>query len=132
MLSSQLPTAYVDTSALLTVAFEEPGAAAISQRLTQFPCLVASNLLEAEMRVAFGRLALEFDDGLLSDIEWVFPDRPLTIEMRNTLTVAYLRGADLWHIATALYVKDTVVGEMTFITLDHRQRTAAANLGFAI
>ena len=132
MLSSQLPTAYVDTSALLTVAFEEPGAAAIAQRLTQFPRLVASNLLEAEVRAAFGRLALEFDDSLLSDIEWVFPDRPLTIEMRNTLTVAYLRGADLWHIATALYVKDTVVGEMTFITLDHRQRTAAANLGFAI
>ncbi len=132
MLSSQLPTAYVDTSALLTVAFEEPGAAAIAQRLTQFPRLVASNLLEAEMRAAFGRLTLEFDDSLLSDIEWVFPDRPLTIEMRNTLTVAYLRGADLWHIATALYVKDTVVGEMTFITLDHRQRTAAANLGFAI
>ena len=83
------------------------------------------------MRAAFGRLALEFDDSLLSDIEWVFPDRPLTIEMRNTLTVAYLRGADLWHIATALYVKDTVVGEMTFITLDNRQRTAAASLGFS-
>ena len=131
MLSSQLPTAYVDTSALLTVAFEEPAAAAIVQRLAQFPRLVASNLLEAEMRAAFGRLTLEFDDSLLSDIEWVFPDRPLTIEMRNTLTVAYLRGADLWHIATALYVKDTVVGEMTFITLDNRQRTAAASLGFS-
>ena len=131
MLSSQLPTAYVDTSALLTVAFEEPAAVAIVQRLAQFPRLVASNLLEAEMRAAFGRLTLEFDDSLLSDIEWVFPDRPLTIEMRNTLTVAYLRGADLWHIATALYVKDTVVGEMTFITLDNRQRTAAASLGFS-
>ena len=95
MLSSQLPTAYVDTSALLTVAFEEPAAVAIVQRLAQFPRLVASNLLEAEMRAAFGRLALEFDDSLLSDIEWVFPDRPLTIEMRNTLAVAYLRGADL-------------------------------------
>ena len=47
------------------------------------------------------------------------------------LAVAYLRGADLWHIATALYVKDTVVGEMTFVTLDNRQRAVAANLGFA-
>ena len=83
------------------------------------------------MRAAFGRLGLEFDDGLLSDIEWVFPERPLTEEIKHTLTVAYLRGTDLWHIATALYVKDTVVGEMTFITLDNRQRTAAANLGFA-
>ncbi len=131
MLSSQLPTAYVDTSALLTVAFEEPGAEAIVQRLAQFPRLVGSNLLEAEMRAAFGRLGLEFDDGLLSDIEWVFPDRPLSKELEDTLDVAYLRGADLWHIATALYVKDTVVGEMTFITLDNRQRSVAANLGFA-
>ena len=131
MLSSQLPTAYVDTSALLTVAFEEPAAAAITERLAQFPRLVASNLLEAEMRAAFGRLGLEFDDGLLSDIEWVFPDRPLTEEIKRALAVAYLRGADLWHIATALYVKDTVAGSMAFITLDNRQRTAAANLGLA-
>ena len=131
MLSSELPTAYVDTSALLTVVFEEPAAVAIVQRLAQFPRLVASNLLEAEMRAGFGRLGLEFDDGLLSDIEWIFPDRPLTTELKGALTVAYLRGADLWHIATALYVKDTVVGEMTFITLDNRQRTAAASLGFS-
>lgn len=131
MLSSDLPTAYVDTSALLTVAFEEPAAAAVVQRLAQFPRLVASNLLEAEMRAAFGRLGLEFDDGLLSDIDWIFPDRPLTKEIKDALNVAYLRGADLWHIAAALYVKDTVVGEMTFITLDNRQRAAAANLGFS-
>ncbi len=83
------------------------------------------------MRAAFGRLRLEFDDGLLSDIEWIFPDRPLTKEIEDALSVAYLRGADLWHIATALYVKDTVVGEMTFVTLDNRQRAVAANLGFA-
>ena len=131
MLSSQLPTAYADTSALLAVALEEPTAAAIAQRLAQFPRLVASNLLEAEMRAAFRRLGLEFNDGLLSDIEWVVPDRPLTEEIKHALSVAYLRGADLWHIATALYVQDTVAGEMTFITLDNRQRTVAANLGFA-
>ena len=82
------------------------------------------------MRAAFGRLGLEFDDGLLSDIEWIFPDRPLTKEIRDALAVAYLRGADLWHIATALYVKDTVIGEMTFITLDNRQRDVARHLGF--
>ena len=131
MLSSQLPTAYADTSALLAVALEEPTGAVTAQRLAQFPRLVASNLLEAEMRAAFGRLRLEFDDGLLSDIEWIFPDRPLTKEIEDALSVAYLRGADLWHIATALYVKDTVIGEMTFVTLDNRQRAVAANLGFA-
>ncbi len=131
MLSSQLPTAYADTSALLAVALEEPTGGISAQRLAQFPRLVASNLLEAEMRAAFVRLRRDFDDGLLSDIEWIFPDRPLTKEIKDALNVAYLRGADLWHIATALYVKDTIVGEMTFITLDNRQRAAAAHLGFA-
>ena len=131
MLSSQLPTAYADTSALLAVALEEPTGGITAQRLAQFPRLVASNLLEAEMRAAFVRLRLDFDDGLLSDIEWIFPDRPLTKEIKDALNVAYLRGADLWHIATALYVKDTIVGEMTFITLDNRQRAAAAHLGFS-
>ena len=95
MLSSDLPTAYVDTSALLTVAFGEPVAATVAEWLAQFPRLVASNLLEAEMPAAFGRLGLEFGDGSLSDIEWVFPDRPLTEEIKRALTVAYLRGADL-------------------------------------
>ena len=41
----------------------------------------------------------------------------------------YVRGADLWHLACALYVAASP-GELTFLTLDERQRTVAKALGF--
>ena len=40
-----------------------------------------------------------------------------------------LRGADLWHVATALYVAGEA-DRLCFVTLDQRQRDAAAALGF--
>ena len=45
------------------------------------------------------------------------------------LNAGYLRGADLWHVATALYVTPEP-GEISFITLDRRQRNVAMALGF--
>ena len=47
--------AYVDTSVLTAIAFDEPGAVAHAQRLDEFPRLISSNLLEAELRAAFAR-----------------------------------------------------------------------------
>ena len=34
----------------------------------------------------------------------MLPDRPLTHECTKALTAGYLRGADLWHVACALYL----------------------------
>ena len=42
----------------------------------------------------------------------------------------YLRGADAWHLATALYLTPDP-GELTFLTLDERQGDIASKLGFA-
>lgn len=47
----------------------------------------------------------------------------------NLLEVGYLRGADLWHLACALYLVEDPP-EISFVTLDDRQRTVAAGLGF--
>ena len=41
----------------------------------------------------------------------------------------YLRGADLWHVATALYLAESPA-DVDFLTLDPAQREAAAALGF--
>jgi hypothetical protein len=41
----------------------------------------------------------------------------------------YLRGADLWHLACALFVVDEP-DMLTFLTLDTRQQEVAAALGF--
>lgn len=90
---------------------------------------MSSNLLEAEVRSAFARKQLRFNPGALFDIEWVTADRPLGPEFERVLNVGYLRGADLWHVATALYIFDEP-SEVTFLTLDRRQGEVAAALGF--
>ena len=43
----------------------------------------------------------------------------------------YLRGADLWHIAMALYVAPPAE-DIVFITLDGTQREVASALGFQV
>lgn len=47
--------AYVDTSCLVAVAFDEPGAQELALQLEGYDRLVASNLLEAELRSALTR-----------------------------------------------------------------------------
>ena len=124
-----MSVAYVDSSAIVGIAFQDQGWAAVERRLAGFSDLRSSNLLEAEVRAAYGREGREFDSRALSGIRWILPDRPLTLELRTAQEAGYLRGADLWHIATALYVAPWP-GDISFVTLDDRQRTVASALGF--
>ena len=126
-----MSTAYADTSAMLTVAFGEPGAVEMAQRINNFDHLASANLLEAEMRSAFAREAQPFDEAILSIFQWIHPDRPLSQELETVLQSGYLRGADLWHMAVALYFFPDQ-GSITFLTLDNRQREVAAALGFRV
>ncbi|MCH7717751.1 MAG: hypothetical protein IH876_16645, partial [Gemmatimonadetes bacterium] len=57
------------------------------------------------------------------------PDRSLGKGVTGILAVGYLRGADLWHVACARYLAG-LVGEVSFVTLDGKQRTVAERLGF--
>ena len=126
-----MSVAYVDTSALVAVAFDERGGKAIAERLDQCSRLLASNLLEAELRAVFARERLDFAVSLVAGIEWILPDRPLAPEMTAVLESGYLRGADLWHVATALYAI-AEPGQIAFVTRDERQQAAAAELGFQV
>ena len=121
--------AYVDTSAILSVEFREPGWEAVAERMRGFSYMVSPNLLEAEVRATFVRDGRAFNSRVLSNIEWVTFDRPLSDEFEIALRIGYLRGADLWHIATAMYMFDEP-SEVTFLTLDRRQGEVAAALGF--
>ena len=123
--------AYVDTSVLTAVAFDEPGAPEYAQRLDDFTRLISSNLLEAELRAAFARENLPFRENAVAGIEWILPDRPLAPEYATVLGIGYLRGADLWHVATALYVSPRPDG-LWFATLDTRQGAVAKALGFQV
>ena len=126
-----MSVAYVDTSALIAVAFNESAGAAIVRRLEELSYLLSSNLLEAELRSACLRESIGFSPGIFSNLRWVFPDRSLAPEITAVLEAGYLRGADLWHVASALYVAQQP-GEMWFVTLDERQRSVARAVGFKV
>jgi predicted nucleic acid-binding protein len=121
--------AYVDTSCLIAVGFGEPGVATLARRLAGFDVLAASDLLEAEFRSAFLREGVEPEPELLACVSWVLPDRPLHAEMARVLASGYVRGADCWHLATALYLAEDPA-TISFLTLDDRQAAVASALGF--
>jgi predicted nucleic acid-binding protein len=124
-----LSTAYLDSSCLVAIAFDEPGAKRMVGEIEGYDEIVASNLLEAEVRSALSREGIEVEPPFLAGVSWLLPDRPLGDELRLVLSHGYLRGADAWHLATALWLAASP-RELPFLTLDHRQRDVAGALGF--
>jgi hypothetical protein len=123
--------AYVDTSCLVAIAFAEPDARAVAGRLRRFDRLFASNLLEAELRSALIREGIPGERGqsVLEGLTWIHPNRALTRELDRITPFGYLKGADLWHLACALFLTPEP-GELAFLTLDTRQGRVARALGF--
>lgn len=120
--------AYVDTSVIVAITFGAPGADAILEKVRPFK-LVAAPLLESEWRSACRRNTIAPDASLLREIVWTHTERPLSDELERVFAVGYLRGADAWHLATALYLAPDP-RELTFLTLDDRQRAVATALDF--
>lgn len=124
--------AYVDTSCVVAIAFEEPGHEAVAGTLAGFDVLLSSNLLEAELLAVLvregvpGRL-----EELVAGFRWILPDRTLRSEIRRVAAKGYVRGADLWHLACALLV-DPKASELVFATLDENQGRLAGSLGFPL
>lgn len=114
---------------LIAVAFGEAGAPKLARRLERFERVLASNLLEAELRSAFVRERVEPAGALFAWMQWVLPERPLSAELDRVFSAGYVRGADAWHLACALYVAEDP-RELVFLTLDDRQRAVARRLGF--
>ena len=102
----------------------------MARRLATFDVVHASDLLEAELRSACRRDQVAVDTRLFDELEVVFPPRTLGPEIMRVLEAGYVRGADCWHLATALYLAPDP-SELTFITLDERQGAVAKALGFA-
>ena len=126
-----MSVAYVDTSVLTAIAFDESGAETIVRRIDGFDRLISSNLLEAELRSVFAREQLYFPETAVAGVDWILPDRSLAAEFATVLRTGHLRGADLWHVATALFVSPKM-SNLWFATLDARQNAVAADLGFQV
>jgi predicted nucleic acid-binding protein len=125
-----LSVAYVDSSVLVGHAFGERSASTVVRRLRSYARVVSSPLLEAELLAALRREGRELDERWLDGISLVPTDRSLRAEIDIVLGAGYLRGADCWHLATALYVA-AEPASLAFLTLDTRQAAVAAKLGFA-
>ncbi len=124
-----MKVAYVDTSCIIAIAFREPGAKDVLHRLKRFDELISSDLMFAELRSAFAREKVDFPAELTSAVGRLLPDRPLDEECERALSAGYLRGADLWHVACALFIAPQP--EMIhFVSLDQRQTGVAKKLGF--
>ncbi len=123
--------AYVDTSCLVAIAFNEAGARGMASRLRRFDRRFSSNLLEAELRSALVREGVRDQaKGLLSWITWIFPNRTLIREFDRITAEGYLKGAGMWRLANALFLAPRGKG-LAFLTPDKRQKAIAAKLGFA-
>ncbi|HEY6104243.1 MAG TPA: PIN domain-containing protein [bacterium] len=124
--------AYVDTSCLVAIAFDEPGSHRLARRLEGYDRLLASNLLEAELRSAFVREKVDRPaEPLLTWMTWVHANRPLTPEYERIIRAGYIKGADMWHLAHAIFLAPDGMG-LDFMTLDQRQREVASMLGLGV
>lgn len=125
--------AYVDTSVLVGMHFHEPGARALRKRLGAFDELISTTLVVAEIIAVLRRegRSVHEADMLLSGVSVFVPDGTLRAECEEAAAVRPLRGADLWHLASALALAGRKQRKvLTFITLDGNQAAAAATLGF--
>ena len=100
-------------------------------RLRTFSLVISSTLLEAELFSALRREQCELTDAFHAAVALVAPDRALSDEIARVLEAGYVRGADCWHLATALYIAPDP-SELTFLTLDLAQRKVAKALGFQV
>jgi predicted nucleic acid-binding protein len=124
-----LSAAYVDSSVVLAHVFRQHEREAT--RAYGFARVHSAELLVAEVLSAVARERLRLDEVLLDGVQFVTPTRSLRPEIERVLAAGYVRGADCLHLATALYLTPDPA-ELTFLTLDERQRAVAVALGFAV
>ena len=125
--------AYVDTTAVIAIVFGvEPSGPTVQRRLESFPIRLSSNLLEAELRSAFRAEGEDFDLSSISSLNWIFPNRRLDAELATCLAMANLSPNRVWHLATAMFIREVLQRDMAFISLEEQQERVARELGFWI
>ena len=123
--------AFIDSSCVVAIAFGESGSSRLAARIRSFDTIVAHPLLNAEVRSACLREGVAVPEQELETIAWLEAPPPLTAQVNRVLAAGYVRGADCWHLAAALFVSPDP-RQLTFLTLDARQRDVAKKLRFKV
>lgn len=127
-----MSAAYLDSSFLLSIVFGEPRAATHRRILARHERLISSDLIVAECLSAAARERVDRTAVIaaLRPIDLVMPARSLAHEMTAALDEGYLRGADLWHVACAMFLAGDDRKSLPFLSRDESQRQVAKGLGF--
>jgi predicted nucleic acid-binding protein len=125
--------AYLDSSFLLAILFAEPRSGTLRRILARFDRVFSSDLLVADCLSAATRERVDPNAALvaLRSVSVVLPPRSLEAEVLEASAHGYLRGADLWHVACALFLADAARTEFAFLSRDKAQRKVAGRLGFS-
>lgn len=120
---------YLDSSALVRLAVDEPGADAVDALVAGEAELVTSAVALVEVRRALARVAPGFDpDDVLDQCIVIALDQDV-ITRAGVLEPASLRSLDAIHVASAL----SIAGDLdTFVTCDERQASAAMAAGLPV
>ncbi len=122
---------YLDSSAIVKLAVEEPESAALRRYLRRRRPLVSSALVRAEVARALlplGEAGLRRGGDVLSRLELIrINDRILTVA--GSLLPAELRTLDAIHLATAEQLEADLA---RLITYDERMSAAAETIGWPV
>jgi predicted nucleic acid-binding protein len=122
---------YLDSSAIVKLAVQEPESAALRRYLRRRRPLVSSALARAEVGRAllpFGEAVLRRGHHVLSGLELIrINDRILTAA--GSLLPAELPTLETIHLATAQQLKTDLA---RLVTYDERMRTAADAIGWPV
>lgn len=136
---------YLDTSALVKLYVREKGSAAVVRRLGMADAVSTSMVAWAETRAAFARLLRERPASRKRHrqrVERFTRDWGHYAVVELSAAVAHhagdlaeqhgLRGFDAIHLASALWLKSTYAGDLSFMAFDARLAAAAAAAGLTI
>jgi predicted nucleic acid-binding protein len=126
--------AYLDSSFFVAVLFGERNAPALRRILGSFETVFISDLVVTETLAALVREEIDPGDAAsaVASMSLVLPDRSLASEVESVLEHGYLRGADAWHLACALFLTGDARSELAFLSRDESQRRVAKRLGFRV
>lgn len=122
---------YLDSSVVISRLFKEP----VNFKWSKLKgkTLFSSTLLYYEVMAASKREGVSLKDAnaLIASVNIISPPHILVGEVKRVLSVGYLRGADLAHVATALWISRDEPSNLYFLSFDNAQMKLAGELGFS-
>ena len=128
-----MKAAYLDTSFLIAILFQEASYKKHERRLKSFDTVLCANLLESETLSTVYREGFKSQavSKIFESFFWISIPERLSSSLELVFSKSYLRGADAHHLASALWIVGVEnTSECHFLSLDKNQLEAAKKLGF--